>query len=267
MKFEFDNIYVAESFEGIKPLHYDNEVKKYVEGREYIWDDCVDRCLWKHIENKGLFFIPTGIKYCRVRDGKLVEFIVRAIHYQHADGRYGITGYQTILEIVYPNGEVEYLRNNFDDSFPYFESVVHYAKCACGESRPYFPEQVRYLYDSFVGFEQYCVPNKMPHKGFAWRYKMDKNKGLVRKPCGFYEIVVIGNNAYVILDAGNRAVVEKSEGRVDGKWYINKEKCIKDNLITEFETFGNDESKLAKVKVDVIPIPKVPKIIQIKLEE
>ena len=96
---------------------------------------------------------------------------------------------------------------------------------------------------------------------------MDKNKGLVRKPCGFYEIVVIGNNAYVILDAGNRAVVEKSEGRVDGKWYINKEKCIKDNLITEFETFGNDESKLAKVKVDVIPIPKVPKIIQIKLEE
>ena len=267
MKFVFDNIYVAESFEGIKPLHYDKGTKEYVEGREYERDECVSKCLWKHLENKGLFFIPTGIKYCRIRYGKLVEFIVRAIHYQYEMGAYGQIGYKTIFEIVYPNGEVEYLSINFESSFPYFESVVHYAKCACGESRPYFPEQVSYLYDSFVGFEQYCVPNEMPHKGFAWRYKMDKNKGLVRKPCGFYEIVVISNNAYVILDVGNGRLAEITEGRVAGKWFISKEKCINDNMITEFEMFGDDESKLAKVKVDVIPIPKVPKIIQIKLEE
>lgn len=267
MKFVFDNIYVAESFEGIKPLHYDNGTEKYVEGRKYDWDECVTKCLWQYVGDNGAFFMPTGIKYCRIRKGKLVEFIVRAIHYQYEEGRYQHIGYKTILEIVYPNGEVEYLRNSFADSFPYFKSVEHYAECACGESRPYFPSHVNNLFDSFVGFEQYRMPNKMPHKGFAWRYKMDNKEGLVRKPCGFYEIVVIGNNAYVILDAGNRESTEKSEGRVEGKWYISKEKCIKDNLITEFEMFGDDESKLAKVKVDVIPIPKVPKIIQIKLEE
>ena len=99
MKFVFDNIYVAESFEGIKPLRYDNGNKEYVEGREYDRDECVSKCLWKHLENKGLFFIPTGIKYCRIRYGKLVEFIVRAIHYQYEMGAYGQIGYKTIFEI------------------------------------------------------------------------------------------------------------------------------------------------------------------------
>ena len=43
MKFVFDNIYVAESFEGIKPLRYDNGTEKYVEGREIGRASCRER--------------------------------------------------------------------------------------------------------------------------------------------------------------------------------------------------------------------------------
>ena len=274
MQFLFSNIYVAESFEGISPIHYEyrkgNPVASggYFEGRTYRSEDTSSRSLWRYVQS-GLFFIPTGVRYFRIRNGKLIEFIVRAVHYQYKEGRYNTwEGYNTIFEIVYPDGNVVYEEYRGSFPFPYFKSVEHYAECACGENTPYEPIKIENFFESFVGFDKYADPNQTPNKGFAWRYKMDAAKGLVRKPCGFYEIVVIGNNAYVILDVGNSQSAEDYE-KVGSKrtWYLDKSQCIKENMATEIVAFGDDGNKLSKVKVDVVPVPKVPKIIQIRIEE
>lgn len=280
MKFAFTNIYVAESFEGISPIHYENKevhrngkwetIKGYFEGRTYRCEDTSNRSLWRYVQS-GLFFIPTGVRYFRIRNGKLIEFIVRAVHYQYEEGRYNTwAGYNTIFEIVYPDGSVVYEKHSGSFPFPFFKSVEHYAECACGENTPYEPIKIENFFESFVGFDKYADtnPNQTPNKGFAWRYKMDTQKGLVRKPCGFYEIVVIGNDAYVILDVGNSKSAEDYENAgIKRTWYLDKSQCIKENMATEIVAFGDDGNKLSKVKVDVVPVPKVPKIIQIRIEE
>lgn len=278
MEFAFSNIYVAESFEGISPIHYVNKevirngkletIKGYFEGRTYRSEDTSNKNLWRYVSG-GLFFIPTGVRYFRIRNGKLIEFIVRAIHYQYEEGRYNTWAkYNTIFEIVYPDGNVVYER--FSGSFPFtfFESVEHYAGCACGEKIPYVPAEVENFFQSFVGFDKYAAPNQTPNKGFAWRYKMEPQMGLIRKPCGFYEIIVIGNDAYVILDVGNPKSAEDYENAgIKRTWYLDKSQCIKENMATEIVAFGDDGDKLSKVKVDVVPVPKVPKIIQIRIED
>ena len=276
----FSNIYAGENFEGISPIHYEEKSaivngsmrtrQGYVEGRESNADASNNNCLWKFV-NRGAYHIPTGKRYLRVVDNKLVEFVVRAIHYSYVRDRSNLpTRIETVAEIANATGEVEYTRLYESEGiecrhFPFYSSVEHYMRCLCGEDKPLYPDYVHF-YDSFEGhgYEQYYSPNCTPHFGFAWRYKMDKTKGeLVRKPCGFKEIIVVGDNAYVILDDGNGRCTTTE------RWYISKEECIKANMAKMMVTFGGDEFVKERfgIKVELPRLPKTSKTITIELKE